>query len=708
MDSLPITESCDLLEKKIGSTLGALTRFVRHVREARSDADAVSRDLHSLQNVVVLLKEDAHAFPPELAEKTLSVTEHCSSVVDKLNDCLSVLISPNLPTQEKRMRWLDTARSEAAGYGTALEVNKAAIGLALDLVGLTTVRDSASDAESGELTMLEKRRMNNETLTDIARTLMQMDHLRNRLPSEADRTPTSFSLGEYMSYLKLYGETILRFKEMEFGGEARLTHPRQPISRQNVSRADSEQKGAFIGGEPNFGPYVGDEPDSAIDMNSVRFTSHSDDRVESFATDEEYAYPAAEDEYVFHEACPPIDEERLDDDECLSILEDYQDAEGSCPPFNPADIPSRAPTPPPRALKRLDTSRKTISTSSENGPDSPTIPYPYGFMTETSPTESKAAPSIASTKRRGLGRFFSPFKGSSISDGRPSMQSTTSTTSGSSEGRPKTPAAHESVTGHSSKRLSLSGMRLSSWKSQHVQDTGPATKAVFGVTLQRSMQVAKGSSKTHHGGGSGGSSRREFPLCMQKCSLFIKEQGARAPGIFAQSGDIFRVSKLKEMFSIGPTYGSDMDWTGYTVYDAADLMLLFLSQLPRPLVPESLVKRWISLTRQTAQSGSHAARLDGCIDFWEEAMSGLGGPSRSLFKLLLNLWADVAAAENETGMSAERLAGVVLKPLVHVEGSKHWTDYKLALGYLIRRRIEYIELLADNKSAVKRISRAAW
>ena len=236
---------------------------------------------------------------------------------------------------------------------------------------------------------------------------------------------------------------------------------------------------------------------------------------------------------------------------------------------------------------------------------------------------------------------------------------------------------------------------------------GPEPRAVFGVSLQKSMQVAKGVSKTHHGE-KGGSSRRDFPLCMQKCCFFLKHHATATPDLFAEPGDIFRVAKLKEIFSKGPTYGEDVSFENYTVYDVADLVLLYLSQLPRPLVPESLAKRWISLSRQATLSGSHATRLDQCIDFWEEALSGLRGPSRSLFKLLLNLWADVAVAEERNDMTAERLADVVLKPLMHVSSGQYRTDYMLSLAFLIRRRAEYTALMADNQNAMNRISRAAW
>ncbi|KAI1817475.1 Rho GTPase activation protein [Poronia punctata] len=692
MDSVSITDQCVALDQRVGGVLLTLGKFVRQVREARSDADTVSRELHSLQTILGLLNEDADLFPPELAEKTSSIVEHCSAIVGKLDQCLSTLSSPDLATQDKRMRWLDTGRSDARGYSSTLEVNKAAIGLALDLVGATTIRDMVSNPEHGDITMLERRQMKNETLTDIARTLIQMDQLRTRLPSESERTPSGFSLREYMSYLKLYGETILRCKEAEYAVETRVMQSRQEV----------ERKGAYMGGDHTSSAYVGDEPDSAVDMNSEPFSSHSDRPVGSF-TDEEYP-PIEEERPSTDERCPPIDEEQIDE-YTPSIVEEYQYDDVVKPLNLTIDIPSRAPTPPPRDLKRLDATRKKTNPSVDNEPDSPTIPYPYGFMTEITPSKSSFTPSITSTRKGRLGRFFSPFKGH-IPEDRPSTVSTESTASGMNEGRPTTPAVHGSE--KANRRLSM--MKMPSWKphQEHVEDVGPFSKVVFGVSLQRSMQIAKGSSRTHHGGGAGGSSRREFPLCMQKCCIFIKEQGVHAPDIFAQSGDIFRVSKLKEIFSTGPTFGSDINWDGYTVYDVAALMSLYLSQLPKPLVSESLGKKWVSLSRREAKWGSHAARLDQCIDFWEEAMSGLRGPSRSLFKLILNLWADVAAAEEDNGMEAERLAGVVLKPLMHVEASKYRTDYKLALGFLIRRRIEYLELMTENKSAMNRISRAAW
>lgn len=130
-----ITTGCTTLNIAIAKVGIVLNGFVREVREARSDVDGISRELHSLQSVLDFLKEDAGLFPPELAERTPAVVEHCSNVVDELDIALSTLSSSELPKQDKRSQWLSTGRKDIARYRTSLEAHKTILGLALDLVG---------------------------------------------------------------------------------------------------------------------------------------------------------------------------------------------------------------------------------------------------------------------------------------------------------------------------------------------------------------------------------------------------------------------------------------------------------------------------------------------------------------------------------------------------------------------------------------------
>lgn len=220
---------------------------------------------------------------------------------------------------------------------------------------------------------------------------------------------------------------------------------------------------------------------------------------------------------------------------------------------------------------------------------------------------------------------------------------------------------------------------------------GSGSAAVFGVPLAQSIKVAKGIASTRHASGGGSAhTTRDYPLCVLRCVYYIRDRGLEAPDIFGLDGDRLRVAQLRETFNSPETsYGKELDWSHFSVYDAADLILLFLSELPSPLISESVGKRWVSLSRQATVRGSLAVRLDQGIDFWEEALLGVHGPARTLFKLLLSLWGDIADAAEVNDMTAERLAGRVVLPLMHVTAHRHQTDFTLGLAFMIRKRSEY-------------------
>ncbi|KAI1775137.1 hypothetical protein F4818DRAFT_448683 [Hypoxylon cercidicola] len=653
-----IATDCSTLSGAIAKVSTILNGFVRDVREARSDVDGVSRELHSLQSVLDFLKEDAGLFPPELAERIPDVLGHCSAVVDQLDAGISALSCSELPKQEKRSQWMASGRKEVAQFRASLEAHKAVLGLALDLVGATTIRDATSNVEPNKRNTIERYQNSADVVEDVSRILVDMSQLRMRLPGEFEKRATEFSLYEYMSCLKLYAEKIISSKESE--------HEAEQSIKEAAEQEQKVEQGAFVGETKLFGAYLGDKPDSAIDV--------CDEPTSTTPTD---SLGTPEDEKM-----PTIEE----------LMASF------------VGVPSRAPTPPPKDIKRLEIARSLMVSPFEAMPDSPT--NTFGVVTEITSEGRQVAPPPSVSKSRGFGKFFAPLK-NAISDNRPQTRSTTST--GGSDIQPATPIIQASLVRRGSHRLSVSFKKLPMWNPELAVDEpeGPNSNAVFGVSLQKSMQIAKGTSKMHHSG-NGGSSRRDFPLCMQKCSFFLKNEGVEAPDIFAEPGDSYRVQKLKEIFSSAPTYGEDVNWSNFGVYDAADLILLYLSQLPRPLIPETLAKRWIVLSRQATLTGSHSTRLDQCIDFWEEALGGLRGPSRTLFKLLLNLWADIAQAAERNDMTAERLAGVVIKPLMHVSSGKYETDFMLSLAFLIRKRAEYTGLLKKDQAEIKRISRAAW
>lgn len=61
--------------------------------------------------------------------------------------------------------------------------------------------------------------------------------------------------------------------------------------------------------------------------------------------------------------------------------------------------------------------------------------------------------------------------------------------------------------------------------------------------------------------------------------------GLYVEGIFRLSGSAKRIGMLQTFFDTPPHYGSQLDWRGYTVHDAANVMRRFLNYLPDPVIP---------------------------------------------------------------------------------------------------------------------------
>ncbi|KAK8079626.1 hypothetical protein PG997_007444 [Apiospora hydei] len=683
MDCFTITTDCIELGNTISRATLVLNEFVREVREARSDLDAVSRELHSLQGVLNLLKDDAPNLPSKIAAQTPAILQQCNVIVDELDTSLLALSSPELSRPEKRTRWISEGKPHIADLRDALEAHRTTVGLA----------------------PRPRRRVRGEAI----RIIEEMGQLQFRLPEEFESDGTEHNLQTYFSALKTYADSLII--------------------------ADMEN-GAYIGGGPSFGAYVGDEPegaaaaieasqgpDSAIGVSDGE--SSSSKPAKNISGGEKGSVRKSSDEKSSSVRKSSEDHAEPYLAEVNTLMEEMMTEDGSsrapsrvpsrtpsrapsrAPSRTLSRTPSRAPTPPPKDAKRLDTRRKTMVTpfaSFELAPEEA-----FGVVTEITSNGNNLRSQGGSNNKSprfgnfSVGRLFGHVR-NAISESSSSKDDLSSMLDDNM--RPSTPIIQASLVRRGSRRLSTSIKKLPLWTTELEDPEGPSSpgsNAVFGVSLAKSMQAAKSTAKTHHSGGGSGSSRREFPLCIHKCCSFLQREGVEAPDIFAEPGDGYRVQKLKETFSRAPKYGENVNWDNYGVYDAADIIMIFLSQLPKPLISESVAKRWISLSRQATQSGSSSTRTDQCIDFWEEALGGLRGPGRGIFKLLLNLWSSIADAAEKNDMTAERLAGTVLKPLMHTSSEKYSTDYMLGLAFLIRKRSEYTMLLNEGRP-----SRAAF
>ncbi|KAG2186313.1 hypothetical protein INT43_002751 [Umbelopsis isabellina] len=76
----------------------------------------------------------------------------------------------------------------------------------------------------------------------------------------------------------------------------------------------------------------------------------------------------------------------------------------------------------------------------------------------------------------------------------------------------------------------------------------------------------------------------QIPCIVAKCGAYLKDQGLYVDGIFRLSGSARRIGELQHMFDIPPLYGSQLDWQGYSIHDAANVLRRFLNSLPDPVI----------------------------------------------------------------------------------------------------------------------------
>ncbi|KAK0719141.1 hypothetical protein B0H67DRAFT_642522 [Lasiosphaeris hirsuta] len=662
MDWISINTGCFAVGTAIAKTTVSINQFVREVRESRSELDDIASVLHSLDTVLDLLKDDSAAFPPQVARITPSVLASCRTIVYELEGCISVIGRAGVSRADKRSRWL-ASRDHIEKLGGTLAGYRATLGLAVDLIALTN--SEGHERGSGESDTSSESDGKSE-LTKVAARISQTT---TQLQREARQNGAFAALGRYLDVLHTHAVSAVYLE----------------LDRIGAYQRDNS---------------LGEAPDSAIGMGY--------------------------DEAVFSPPHSTADA-RVPVNEIDELLDEL------------SEMPARPPTPPPKSRARAGSVPGRIVADWHPGQSDTSKPLPllldgfgqvtprkvlrkgshqrgWSFSTEpdtahiSTPFAADAngpglrPPSDSSRSDSRMGRALMQMRNSFRESPRADVPNPyRSSTSSSSAPYPR--LGHPDVLHRSNSRLSTAfrsfHLRRKPESPTPTESLADLEPAIFGVPIRQSLIVARGLAGTQHNGG--GSSSREYPLCVLRCVYYIREHGITAPDIFGQEGEEEQLADLKAIFnSVETGYGKELDWSQFSVYEAADLILVFLAELPTPLISETVAKRWIVLSRQAMISGSLAVRLDQGLDFWEEAFAGLKGSARDLFKLLLNLWGDIADAADENDMTAERLAGRVLKSLMHVPEARYDTDFLLGLAFMIRRRSEY------NMELKGKISKAAF
>lgn len=120
------------------------------------------------------------------------------------------------------------------------------------------------------------------------------------------------------------------------------------------------------------------------------------------------------------------------------------------------------------------------------------------------------------------------------------------------------------------------------------------------------------------------------------------------------------MQKLEAAFNEPPRYGKGLDWSGYTVHDAAGILLRYLQRLPESIIPVTMYEAFQNPLKRNQGDLSSSTPIDNdsLISEYREQITHLLPVSRQLLLYLLDLLAVFASKSEINKMTSARLATI--------------------------------------------------
>ncbi|KAK6332500.1 hypothetical protein TWF730_004166 [Orbilia blumenaviensis] len=201
---------------------------------------------------------------------------------------------------------------------------------------------------------------------------------------------------------------------------------------------------------------------------------------------------------------------------------------------------------------------------------------------------------------------------------------------------------------------------------------------IFGVPLQESIKYAKVaiSMNDQHGNSF---IYGYIPIVIAKCGVFLKDKATDVEGIFRLSGSAKRIKDLQVVFNSPDKYGKGLDWAGYTVHDAANILRRYLNQLPEPIIPLDYYDKF----RQPLSGGGTIDDAEA-IKTYQRLISELPPLNRQLLLYILDLLAVFSSKADVNLMPAANLAAIFQPGIIsHPDHEMSPADYRLSQDVLI-------------------------
>ncbi|KAL4920677.1 hypothetical protein BDW62DRAFT_176036 [Aspergillus aurantiobrunneus] len=216
-------------------------------------------------------------------------------------------------------------------------------------------------------------------------------------------------------------------------------------------------------------------------------------------------------------------------------------------------------------------------------------------------------------------------------------------------------------------------------------------QGIFGIPLKVSIKYANVAiSLTNDNGDS--FIYGYVPIVVAKCGVFLKEKATDVEGIFRLNGSAKRIKDLQEIFDSPERYGKGLDWTGYTVHDAANVLRRYLNQLPEPIVPLEFYERFreplrrfqLQAQEQGSSQDSEAAEHAKAVAAYQHLIRELPPLNKQLLLYILDLLAVFASKSEQNRMNSANLSAIFQPGLLsHPQHDMSPDEYKLSQDVLI-------------------------
>ncbi|OQV10246.1 RhoGAP domain-containing protein isoform 1 [Cladophialophora immunda] len=191
-------------------------------------------------------------------------------------------------------------------------------------------------------------------------------------------------------------------------------------------------------------------------------------------------------------------------------------------------------------------------------------------------------------------------------------------------------------------------------------------------------------------------SKRKVRTCFWKNAVRATDRfsATDVEGIFRLSGSAKRIKDLQTIFNSPDRYGKGLDWTGYTVHDAANILRRYLNQLPEPIVPLDFYERFREPLRQiqvpTGPDGEMQSRdmsvneHSAAVTAYQKLITELPPLNRQLLLYILDLLAVFASKSDLNRMTAANLAAIFQPGIIsHPSHDMSPGEYRLSQEVLI-------------------------